>query len=461
MNINSTRVRPFFRWLAITCVIVLLPAAAHALWDYVEMRRLATAIDDLRQRGEPVSSAMLTRVRRPSSEEAMRAARYYNAGAALAFRDWVKTYPVANLPRDQAIERGRQVIVSIAKTRAIAPGALDALRTLADEYADALQMVDRAADLPFTGFPPYFFEDNGRVFSLEDLTIPASARTFVELASGNGAEAAESLYRSIRLRRALTRSVPWIGLPLLDLQMLVENTDVPAEGLAKLQSAFAEAERPDAVQQAVRENRANMIQAVWARLYGKGADANTPAGNIRVSWDPWNLSRPWIARAVRLGLAVQQQVLDAAERPWPEKLSELARLAPHLAPEPPAAPKPGVDVRWFNDSFPWIYAREVAPAEARKLALTRAAGVVLAMARYRQEHGALPEGLDKLVPEYLSEVPQDPFTGRGLLYAADASRFVVYSAGDDATDDGGAVGQLAPGWPRHGAKDTGIEIRLR
>jgi hypothetical protein len=461
VNIDSTRVRPFFRWLAIACVIVLVPAAAHALWDYVEMRRLANAIDDLRQRGEPVSSAMLKRTRRPSSEEAMRAARYYNAAAALAFRDWVKTYPVANLPRDQAIERGRQVIVSISKSHAISPDAPGALRTLAVEYEDALQMVDRAADLPFTGFPAYFFEDNGRVFSLEDLTIPASARTFVEIASGNGAAAVESLYRSLRLRRALTRAVPWIGLPLLDLQMLLENTDVPAAGLAKLQSAVAEAERPDAVQQAVRENRANVIQTIWARLYGKGADANTPAGNIRISWDPWNLSRPWIAREVRLGLAVQQQVLEAAERPWPEKLPALAALAPQLALEPPADPKPGVDVRWFNNSFPWVYAREVAPAEARKLALTRAAVAVLAIARYRQQHGALPDGLDRLVPDYLAAVPEDPFTGRGLLYAADTSRFTVYSTGSDGDDNGGAVGQLTSGWPRDDAQDTGIEIRLR
>jgi hypothetical protein len=251
--------------------------------------------------------------------------------------------------------------------------------------------------------------------------------------------------------------VPWIGLPLLDLQMLLENTDVPAEGLAELQSAFAEAERPDAVQQAVRENRANMIQAIWARLYGKGADANTPAGNIRIAWDPWNLSRPWIAREVRLGLPVQQRVLEAAERPWPEKLRALATLATRE----PSDPKPGLDVRWFNNSFPWIYAREVAPAEARKLALTRAAGTVLAVARYRQRHGALPVRLDALVPDYLPAVPQDPFTGRRLLYASESSRFIVYSTGSDGEDNGGAVGGLTSSWRQESGKDTGIEIRLR
>jgi hypothetical protein len=202
-----------------------------------------------------------------------------------------------------------------------------------------------------------------------------------------------------------------------------------------------------------------VIQTIWARLYGKGADANTPASNIRIVWDPWNLARPWIARDVRVGLAVQQQVLEAAERPWPEKLTELARLAPR-EPEPPE-PGRGVDVRWFNQSFPWVYAREVAPSEARKLALTRAAETLLAIARYRQQHGGVPETLETLVADYLPAVPQDPFTGRGLLYVANASRVVVYSTGGDGQDNGGAVGQLGSGWPREGAKDVGIDVRLR
>jgi hypothetical protein len=453
----NVRVRPVFRWLAIGCFIVLLPAAAHALWDYVEMRRLANAIDDLRQRGEPVSSAMLKRMPDPSNTDALRAARYYNAAAALAFREWGRKSPVANLPRDEAIERGRQGLEAIAKTGAIAPDVLGRLQALEVEYRDALEMADRAADLPFTGFPPYFFDDNGRTFGLEDLTIPASARTFAAIAAGNGREAGESLYRSLRLRRALPRSVPWVALPLMDVQMMVEHTDVPQETLSKLQSALAQAERPDAVQQELRAHRANVLQAIWATLYGKGADANTPASNIRIAWNPWNLARPWIAREVRIGLAAQQQVLEAAEHPWPGKLAELARLAPR----PPSDPKPGLDVRWFNQSFPWVYARDVAPAEARKLALTRAGEAVLAIARYRQQQSALPATLEALVPGYLSAVPEDPFTGRGLLYTADQSRFVVYSVGGDGEDNGGVVGRLRSNWQREATKDTGIEIRLR
>jgi hypothetical protein len=457
VSVRSTGVRPLVRRFAIVCFIVLLPAATHALWDYVEMRRLASAIDDLRLRGEPVSRTLLERSRKPGTADEMRAARYYNAAAALAFRGWGATHPVANLPRDGMIEKGRQTIDAIGKARAIAPDATERLHALASEYGDALAMADRAADLPFGGYPPYFFDDNGRAYGLEDLTIAASARTLAAIADGNAADASESLHRSLSLRRSLTRSVPWVGLPLIDLQMLLENTAVPRETLAKLQSAFAAAERPDAVQQEMRELRADVIQTMWRQLYGKGADPNTPASNIRIGWDPWNLARPWVARELRRGFAVQQQVLEAAERPWPEKLADLGRLAP----EPPGDPKPGIDVLWFNRNLPWAFAREVAPAEARKLALTRAAETVLAIARYRQDRDALPDRLDVLVPSYLASLPNDPFSGRALRYSADVSRFVVYSVGADGNDDGGAVAVLRTVWSRDASKDTGIEIRLR
>lgn len=62
----------------------------------------------------------------------------------------------------------------------------------------------------------------------------------------------------------------------------------------------------------------------------------------------------------------------------------------------------------------------------------------LALRAYRLEHGRWPEALDDLVPEYLSAVPDDPFTdGRPLRYRAAGAGFGVYSVGPDSEDDGG------------------------
>lgn len=76
--------------------------------------------------------------------------------------------------------------------------------------------------------------------------------------------------------------------------------------------------------------------------------------------------------------------------------------------------------------------------DTRCTAEALAAQTALAVERYRLAEGHLPESLDNLVPAYMEFVPADPFDGRSLKYRALETGFVVYSIGDDLTDEGGA-----------------------
>ena len=51
---RPTRLRRGFRRLAIAAFIVLMPLAAWSLWDYVEARRLAALVREIKARGETV-----------------------------------------------------------------------------------------------------------------------------------------------------------------------------------------------------------------------------------------------------------------------------------------------------------------------------------------------------------------------------------------------------------------------
>jgi hypothetical protein len=82
---------------------------------------------------------------------------------------------------------------------------------------------------------------------------------------------------------------------------------------------------------------------------------------------------------------------------------------------------------------------KVGVAERRRLAHVRCLIAVVAAERYRQEHGAWPESLDRLAPAQLTEVPLDPFDGRPLRYRRTADGVVVYSVGEDGKDDGGQL----------------------
>ncbi|MDR3405354.1 MAG: hypothetical protein P4L99_22865 [Chthoniobacter sp.] len=82
---------------------------------------------------------------------------------------------------------------------------------------------------------------------------------------------------------------------------------------------------------------------------------------------------------------------------------------------------------------------------AQKYALTgetylRQAQLAIALERFRRAHGALPERLSEVVPQYLPCVLLDPLDGEEMRYARDAAnRYRLWSVGLDQEDDGGKV----------------------
>ncbi len=82
----------------------------------------------------------------------------------------------------------------------------------------------------------------------------------------------------------------------------------------------------------------------------------------------------------------------------------------------------------------------VEQVDDRRLAMLRLLTCELALAQYAADHGAPPAQLGGLVPQYLSEVPDDPFSGRPLVYRTDSPGYVLYSVGQNRTDDDGRRG---------------------
>jgi hypothetical protein len=75
----------------------------------------------------------------------------------------------------------------------------------------------------------------------------------------------------------------------------------------------------------------------------------------------------------------------------------------------------------------------------RALATRRLAATALGLRLYEIDHGQRAETLAELVPEYLEELPEDPFAhgGRALSYLPRAAHPIVYSVGENGVDDGG------------------------
>lgn len=73
---------------------------------------------------------------------------------------------------------------------------------------------------------------------------------------------------------------------------------------------------------------------------------------------------------------------------------------------------------------------------------------LLACERFRRRHGAYPETLDALVPEFLEAVPRDTFSGGPLLYSR--KKELLWSVGENLCDDGGSSARKngEDGWSR-------------
>jgi hypothetical protein len=98
---------------------------------------------------------------------------------------------------------------------------------------------------------------------------------------------------------------------------------------------------------------------------------------------------------------------------------------------------------------------KVSEAFRREYANLRCLTVLLAAERFRRAKGRWPEKLEELRPNFLAEIPLDPYDGKPLRYKRVADGVVVYSVGRDSTDDGGV---LEPASPLRPGTDLGYRL---
>lgn len=73
--------------------------------------------------------------------------------------------------------------------------------------------------------------------------------------------------------------------------------------------------------------------------------------------------------------------------------------------------------------------------KCRENVSVRATQAVLALRAFQMATGRNPQSLDELLPDFLDAIPLDDFDGKPIRYSPNLK--VVYSVGDNLTDDGG------------------------
>lgn len=102
--------------------------------------------------------------------------------------------------------------------------------------------------------------------------------------------------------------------------------------------------------------------------------------------------------------------------------------------------------------YQYRFSANVMPSYARAFDTTirneterRLTVTAIALKRFHLRHGRHPETLAELVPQFLSAVPIDPWSGEPLAYRRNAAGgFTLYSVGEDGRDDGGDITSATP-----------------
>ncbi len=234
------------------------------------------------------------------------------------------------------------------------------------------------------------------------------------------------------------------------VERALAQTEPPPEDLARTQRQLEGEDAYNGLFVSLRGER-----AVWHEMFDALESGDVPltdlagSGAAKPDWSDHLLGwaiRDNLRAEHPLFLSLMTRRITETELP----LEEQGAIDRDLAAQVKALPREAVVTRVSLTAIP-----RVGEAECRKHAHVRCLAAALAAERYRRQHGAWPESLDKLVPGLLTELPLDPSDGEPLRYRRLADGVTIYAVGKDGVDNGGVFDRengIRPG--------TDIGIRL-
>jgi hypothetical protein len=401
--------------------LVALLVVVHAVWGYVEARRLERAIAGIRAKGEPASQADLKATNLPV-EDAENAGRFYSAALEL-------TVPSTRVMRPKNPFR---VAHEAGPGREPTADERSAVQAHLDANQAAFEMLDRGTTLPSCRFTWWKDDELPPFLPMRVLSDLSSLRVWDLAYRGQGRQALEAWLGLSRFLRIFDGRVPLIAFLvrdalldqlIRDTPLLLERGALDEEHLARLRETLGDLDRPRALTDALVGERAWVAEMLTGSQLRRG---QRPSFGLSLDGPFWKHETVGYMEAM-------QAMIDASRLPSPASLLAAKNIRPR-----------GLGQRIALPSLERALAHH-----AEVVARLRAARAAVDVTGYRLSHGGPPGPLAELAPPFDAA---DPFTGRPLFYRVEAEGFRVYSTGPDGRDDGGKVEGAQP-------KDVGMVVR--
>lgn len=416
-----------FRWWHAVLILLALAAVALLVMRVHFKRQFDARVATLKAAGHPVTPEQLEAMYPPVSAG--------QANAADVLKDAGKLY------RDSLSAQDHRLLPLAGdgeipgRGGAIPKDVNEIVTRFLDENRECLDRLHEAARLETCRYPmEWSFNARndsalGSSYRFGSVLCLSALQFFDE---GQAERAVEAIVAALRLAE-FTGEVPTFSATLTSLNMReraastlqwgLDRAPLSDEQLRRLGDAIVESGEPGIVARALACHRCMLLPAFRGLdVYPSGEGLTGPAAAI---YEALGLA----ARDGTMFSDLVESYIDVTCEPlyqWQAEMTQVqAEWEPRLRSSILLAP---LAEGGFSGTLRF-YLRIAAKVDCTRVAL--------AVERYRLAKGALPTSLGDLVPEFLSDVPLDPYGGKDLRYERLSSGFVVYSVGEDGLDDGG------------------------
>lgn len=442
---------PLWRRIAIWVIlIVIVLMCAAMLADFLVGKQMAAEIGRIRDKGQPVCFSDLKGDIDETGTKEDAAIHYFEAIMPISSQNLEALKKVNSYYRQALLTFGTDKFPAELRQK---------VSQSLEPFGPFLRKLDTASLMPLSYFD---FGIAQGVQVCKKYLAPVrvagyllSLRTLDFILNNKGDAAANSAVTMLKMTRVFD-SQPTMMLHLAkmvivvvaceDIAILLQRGNLSDSSMSRLQDALREVVGDDSVKRMLLAEMVRQIDIARNLISKKTVDEllTDPPADL-----PERLKMPasrWARFRIRQNSVTYFRkmidLISAAEKPWPHPLNEIYGQGD----QPPKELSP------IESSTAML-----TKITAETMALTRSLALAAAIQRYRLNNNSLPDSLDMLVPDYIDSVPADPFTNNRMLYKKDSRNYLVYSAGINRIDDGGAVISLTG---EKTTKDTGVKIKF-
>jgi hypothetical protein len=320
-----------------------------------------------------------------------------------------------------------------------------------------LEKLDKASKVPYLGSGICFERSAQQCTAIiERIQIAASLlslRTLNLVLSGKYDSATDSVISLLKMTRIIDANpmmIPYaskvilVNLACKDIQILLQRANLTEENLTELSMTLLETFPENQFVQMLLAERIYRIELarnlIPKATVTKFLQKDIPDIPNRLTLPKSFFGKIRIRYQAATYLKEMGWLIKQARRPWPEPVHSLIERVSKEKPK--------------SDSL-LVSSTQFAILTAQTLTSARCTALAVTIEKYRSRHGQLPQSPGELKPEFIEEIPTDPFTGKELLYLQNENGFTVYGTGIDGRDDSGSV---TAEQDKKQIKDLGIRI---